>query len=583
MIAALLLLGLVVAAVVFGTRRAADRSPADGLGDGHLVRRFFQYLLLYGLLVVTASGVSGLLGRALDRDTLAAADEGSLARSVAFTVVGVPLFVGVALWSRQGLRHDPEESRSFAWAAYVTVGSLTVLGVAMTALHRVLTWAVGLETYDGSALASLVVWASAWGAHWWVAGRTVPVEHARLHHLAGSTFGLWTAAIGLGGLVGGAVQAVLGLDRSALLATGGDSVLRGGVTLAVGAPVWLLYWVSTSAKEEREPLWLAYVLLAGVGGGLVTAMVTGSTVLYNALVWVVGDPGTSNAADHFAGAPAAAGACVAGTLVWWYHHAVLEEAGERSRTEVRRIYEYLMSAGGLVAAAAGVTMVVVALLEAVTSATVMLGEGAVNTLLAAATLFVVGGPVWAFYWRRAQAAAHGSPSEEHASPTRRTYLLVLLGVSGVAAVVALLVGVYEFFNASFTDTLGAGTLRSMRFAVGILFTTAAVAAYHWHVYRADRAATPARRHGPRYLLLVGPRDPALVRALAHATGGRVPSWTRVDDGAAPVSVEEVMAALGDTPQDEVIVLCEDGRLHAIPIHRGPAAVKWDRSGAPKGT
>ncbi|HET8768907.1 MAG TPA: hypothetical protein VFM86_16395, partial [Pedococcus sp.] len=63
MISALLLLVLLVVGVVLASRRVAGRSAA-GPVDVHVVRHFFQYLLLLGLLVVTAIGVSGLLGRA---------------------------------------------------------------------------------------------------------------------------------------------------------------------------------------------------------------------------------------------------------------------------------------------------------------------------------------------------------------------------------------------------------------------------------------------------------------------------------------------------------------------------------------
>ena len=126
----LLLVGLGVVAVV-----AVRRMTARGGGpatEGHAVRRLFQYLLLYALLVVVATGLSGLLGRLLSAP-LASADQSELARSVAFTVVGVPLFVLVALWSRRRLAVDPFESASPAWALYITAASLTSLVVAMLA------------------------------------------------------------------------------------------------------------------------------------------------------------------------------------------------------------------------------------------------------------------------------------------------------------------------------------------------------------------------------------------------------------------------------------------------------------------
>ena len=78
-----------------------------------------------------------------------------------------------------GAEGPTDEPRSFGWAAYVTLASLTSLVVAMTGLDRVLTWVTGLEEYDGRALAGLLVWGGLWAAHWWIDTRTTPREHAR--------------------------------------------------------------------------------------------------------------------------------------------------------------------------------------------------------------------------------------------------------------------------------------------------------------------------------------------------------------------------------------------------------------------
>ncbi len=570
MVVGLLFLILIVVLVVFAIRKAMERA-GGGPAEGHAVRRFFQYVLLYGLLIVVSIGLSGLLGRLLEGDVLVTAGEAELARNLAFTVVGVPLFVGLVLWSRRSFAENADEARSLGWAFYVTAASLTSLVVAMTGLSQVLRWVTGLEDYSGRGLATFLVWGGVWGTHWWIDARITPREHSRVHHLAGSLIGLATAATGLAGLLAGALSSLLGLDGGAVIAGGGSPMLQGLVTLAVGAPVWFVYWIRKAARDERDPLWLAYVLLVGVGGGLVTAIASASTLVYSVLVWLLGEPRSVDARVHFETAPTAAAAAVVGALVWWYHHAVLEKAGAEARTEVRRIYEYLMAGIGLLAAAGGLTTVLVALIEAVTgNGRVFVGGSAVNTLLAAATLLAVGGPVWWIYWRRIQTATREAPADELTSPTRRVYLFVLFGLGGVAAVIALLVGVYLLFADLVGGTLGAETLRRMRFSIGVLLTTAAVAGYHWAIYRSDREHAPAavEAHGPRFVLLVGPADAEIAHEVARRTRGRVQAWSRIDDGLATWSVDEVMVALGDTTADEVIVLSDAGGLRAIPVHRG---------------
>ena len=570
MIGAVLVLGIIVAAVVLVGRRISGKQGSGGPPDIHMVRRFFQYLLLFGLLVVTASGLSGLLGRALEPGALVSGDQSELALSVAFTVVGLPLFAALALWSRRRLAEDPREASSLGWTFYSTVAALTSLSVAMFALHDVLAWAARLEAYSGAALARLLVWGALWAGHWWLGTHVSPAPLRRVHLLLGSLIGLGTAVAGLSGMLAGAIRVVLGFDQGQLLAGPGDPILRGTVTFAVGAPVWALYWVRTSSHTERDPLWLGYVLLAGVGGGLVTAITSASTVLHDVLVWLLGEPATTSATVHFQGVPSAAAAAVVGSVVWWYHRTVLEEAGPVAggRTEIRRVYEYLMAGIALLAAAGGLTMAVAALIEAATgSSAVLVGQSAVNSLLAAATLLLVGGPVWWFFWRGIQSAARALPEAEHTSPTRRIYLFVLFGLGGVAAVIALLIGVYLLFEDILAGTFGSETIRSLRYAVGVLLTSGTVSAYHWTVYRAEREQVAVTGHGPRFVLLVGPPDPQIARALARSTGGRVQAWPRADGEGSPWSLEDLVSLLSTATSEELIVLSDATGLHGIPVHR----------------
>ncbi len=558
---------IVVVVIVLVVRKVIAREGSMP-SDGHTVRRVFQYLLHYGLFVVVAIGLSGLLGRILQTDAFAAGGETALARDLAFLVVGGPLLVVLVLWSRRSFAQNPVEARSLGWATYVGAAALTALLVFMTALHQLLEWVTGLEEYDGLSAGQALVWGGAWVGLWWLDARLTPRENARAHLLLGSLIGLVVAAVGLGGLLAASLRVVLGLDvGSALVGSGGP--LRGAlVTLAVGAPVWVVYWARSAVRSERSPLWHTYVLLAGVGGGLVTAIVTGSSLLYTVLVWLIGEPRYATATLHFDGAPPAAAAAAIGALVWSYHHAVLRSEVSEARNELRRIYEYLISALGLFAAAGGLTVLVAALVEAVSGTALVSGE-AVNTLLAAATLLIVGGSVWWRHWRMVQTASADPATEETASPTRRLYLLILFGVGALAAVVALIVGVYLLFVDVVEGTLGTETLRRMRFALGVLLTTASVAGYHWKVFRADRDSsdTDADPGGPRFVLLVGPADPEIARAVAQRTHGRVQAWARTDDGETAWSVEEVMAALSASPAEEMVVLCDSNGLQTIPVHR----------------
>ena len=164
-----------------------------------------------------------------------------------------------------------------------------------------------------------------------------------------------------------------------------------------------------------------------------------------------------------------------------------------------------MSAVGLLAAAGGLVMVLVTVVEAIAVEGDLVVEGsAVNTLLAALVLLAVGIPLWLWHWRLAQRARGADAVGELRSVTRRTYLLVLFGVAGIAAVIALLVLVYLVLTDVLEGDGGVETLRGIRFPLGILLTTSLLSAYHWTIFRSDReaserlttstAGTPAPRH-----------------------------------------------------------------------------------------
>jgi hypothetical protein len=553
--------------LIWGVRRIRSGDAHEAL-QGHSIRRFFQYLIMYGLVVISSLGLSGLLGRVLERSTLVLADKTDLARNLSFVVVGIPLYIVLAFWTRRRFEEDPSEAKSFGRSFYVTITSVTSLAVGMFALHDMILWATRVSDFRAQALARLIVWGSVWAMHWWIYLRVTPVRGSRIHHAIGSLIGLGTVVVGLDQLISGVVNKLWNFGDQVIFFSHGDPMLRGAVTLIVGAPVWFLYWIRNYSKASQDPLWLGYVLLVGVGGGLVMSIVSASTVLYSALVWILGNPGSSSASEYFRNVPDATAAFCVGFIAWWYHHAFLEEDRKGTRTEVQRIYEYLMAGIGLFAAAGGLAMILVALVEAFTSSAVISGSGAANALLAATTLLIVGSPVWWIFWQRIQKAIAKYSGEERVSPTRRIYLFVLFGLGGIAAVVTLLIGVFFIFDDIFKGNFGLETIRRIRFALSILITTGAIAGYHWLVYRNERELTAAGLRGPRFVLMVGPKDPELKRAIAQLTGGRVQFWERKDDINAVWNGEEVLDVVGSSTEDDLIVIADSHGLRTVPVDRG---------------
>ncbi|AQX16010.1 hypothetical protein BCR15_05650 [Tessaracoccus lapidicaptus] len=551
-------LALIVGLIVLVVAAARRRGPGI---DARSVRRFFQYVLLFALVMVVAIGVAELLGMLLGADVPEWVDpDAELARGLAFVFVGGPLLAVLAWATRRSHRLDPAERDSGLYIAYVTLAALVAAFVAATALPQVGFAALGDGDLDADGVAVVLTWTAVWAVHWWLARRTLDGDRNTPHLLLGSVLGLVMGVAGLVNTLGGSLDLLLGLERYGRpLGVLGESL---GAVLA-GGLLWVRYWATAAIRLPRRPLWLAVVLPLGVGGGLIMALVGGSRLLWSVLVWFVGDRQGSSATQHFDSAAVEAAAVVVGLVVWWYHRTVLGTA--EGRTEPRRVYEYLVAGIGLAAAAVGVGTVLVSLIEALTPG-VDVGMTVMNTLLAAVTLLVVGVPVWWIFWSRVRRAAAVSPDSELVSPTRRVYLVVLFGLAGIAAVVALIAVAVIVLQDVVAGSVSGVTLRSSRYGLGTLVGAAAVSAYHGAVFRQDRAAgATVRVTGPRSVVLVGAVGPELDRELTRATSSRVEVWGRLDAAAAPWDLAGLAATLGEYPGADVVVVADGGGYRVIPV------------------
>ena len=170
------IIGLIIpiALVVVIVRAVQGRSDLSGGAPDVSLRRFFHYLVLLGLLIIVAMGSAGLLAEILpESGTIARRGASEAARALTFTVIGGPLLIGMAFWTRRRLAADPNESESLGWAFYLTVTLLIALGVTMTIGAKVLHWALSDGDIDTTDVSHGAVWAIVWVVHWMISQRTI--------------------------------------------------------------------------------------------------------------------------------------------------------------------------------------------------------------------------------------------------------------------------------------------------------------------------------------------------------------------------------------------------------------------------
>ena len=559
MIAAIFIQILFLGLLFFGAYKLFSRGGRRGSGE-FSIRRLFHYSLLYFSVIISGVGVSGLLGRALDFGKVIAESRTDLARNLSFAIVGVPLVYLFSRWSIKNLREDTTERSSLAWQAYLTITSITSLVIALNGLHDTLSWLIGNDPYRGDALAQLVIWTSIWFFHLRLSANAG--EANRAQYLIGSGIGLSILAVGLGGLVANTLEQLINANQEIISIERTDPILNSAITLLMGLPVWAIYWLRGALTFTRDFLWHAYVFLAGIAASFITTVAGFSVLLYDVMVWFLGDTKGESATQHFFTTANAVGAALSGLAIWSYHRSLIQE--ETERTELRRIYEYIVTGVSLIAASLGILMIIVAAIESITPSDISTNGEGTNSLILAVTLLIVGAPLWWIFWNRIERAVL-KDKEDLASPTRRIYLLMLFGVAGVAAVISLITLIFLFFDDLLNSELTQTTFRDMRFAVGILVTNAAISGYHWTIYKSERD-TPVEifRRG-RHITLVGPSDAHIVELLKEQLGGSVQLWVSPDSGS-PWNLQELVDLVDSTEGKELLVINEKRKLRAIEIH-----------------
>ncbi|TFB53903.1 DUF5671 domain-containing protein [Cryobacterium tagatosivorans] len=543
---------------------AAPQAQAAG-GAQRTVRRLIVYVLLFALVAIGATGLSGLVSRLLEAGTALASDDvAGLARSLAFTLIGGPLaaLLWWAVWKRLD---DQAERSSVAWGLYLAAMYTVSLITFSSALL-----ATALQLIDGdwtpSDFATGLVWAGVWAWHRWMWRHAAkrPVRLATVPIVVGSVYGL---VIG----VGGAVNALGSLLDTAIRGSADqvsvgqpwwDSPLKALLWAIAGGAIWWWHWIRDDTRRLKSGLANVALVVVGIlGAGVLTLGGIGTTLFV--LLRLAFDR-TNPMGELLDPLGEAIASAAIGALVWYYHRRIA--AGRPHDT--RQAATLVTSGVGLVAAATGIGIIVNSLLATLSGP--LAGADTRTLFLGGISALVVGGPVWWLVWKPVAPVAEA----DMASTGRRVYLIAVFGLSAIVALVALLVVGYGIFEFAL-DSASAGSLvEKIRVPLGLLVATALVAGYHFSVWRRDRAVVGAMapvlgRRISRVFLVTGAGTEAQTQAIEDATGASVTVWLRADAGEEPGTAPDaarLAAALDGVIGKRVLVITGPGdRLDVIPL------------------
>ncbi|MDE0139655.1 MAG: DUF5671 domain-containing protein [bacterium] len=538
----------------------ARRSRRD---IGTTLRRFFQQGMLLTLVILVATGVSGLLSAA-DPDVVAG--PGYLAFMLACVIVGGPALHLAA--RRERRRGDRHERPGFGGDGYLVLAELISLVTAATGLSL---WGESLleGRFDIAPAVVALVWGTVWVLHHRLAGLRGRTGGLAYGVLAGSLIGLATGAV-FGVLILTSIfeRAYDSVTGVAVLARGTGALRQPLVELVVAGAIWLRYWAMLGQHLERSTAWRAYVLLAGVVGGLFTALSGVWNLAYLSLDWWFGDP-IGPAGLHFRELPVTLALIIVGGAAWRYHDAVMRSAAPDERAEVDRAHDYLVAGVGLVATVGGAAAVLAAVIQALTPATVLYPSDR-SELVGAVTVLLVGAPLWWRHWTKIQQFRNERPPVEVASPTRRIYLIAVFGLGGAVALVSLLVLVYSALEQILGSGTGTEVVLAVRWPLALAATVGITAAYHRTVRRTDLLEAPDPETGrqvppeARSLTLVARDSGPVAEALAQQTAVRVRYLERTDGQGRPLALDEVLELLHDHPESHLLIVSGEDGVGIIP-------------------
>lgn len=552
----LAILGAIVFVIVKAVSNRTERRSVESAPLA--IKRVLLFGSLYAALHVAAWGLAGLL--ALLNDTGIARGERA-AEPLAMTVVAVPIVFLLGRWVWRGLADASQ--RDAAFSLYVNTTALTALIVTIVSTINVGDWLVSDGTFSAGTVAALAVWAPIWGFHWWLWKR-YEADVPNVHVFAGSLISLVGVAVYGGLLFDAALRRLFDSFTEVAIDTArSDEVSSWLVGLTVMGLVYALHWLFTGLNEKRDLLWHSYVVLAGVMGGLIVAVTGAGIAAYGVLEWVLGDPDFSSAVEHFEQFLPAITTLVVGLVVWLYHRAVLGPV-TGPRTEVQRVYDYVVAAVGLVTAVVGVTILLVGFQEALFPPRDSMASE-VNALLGAVTALAVGLPLWGQAWRRISSHLE-SDTAEISSPTRRSFLFGLLGIGGAITAVSLLIMLVVVFDATLGD--GGDRLREdIQIPLALVLAVGSVVVYHFLVLREDQEAEPEAPAEPKKLVLVT-ADEAFASAVRELTGARVRVLHRLDANGESGDAAAVASAVAASEHEDLLVVPGPaGSVQVIPYRR----------------
>ena len=501
----LAVIGTAIHGAFIWRRRSVGAGRDRGIGTP---RRFYFYSISFIALMLLVSGVTMVLMSLLDElfgDPVIRDVTTRLATGLALTIVGVPLWAFHWRFAQRSTVTHPAERRSILRKLYLYVTLGVALGFLASTAYRAIEWMLGVGDFPTFSWASVLVWAPVWAYHWVVASAETP--ETALETLGIRRLYLYLAsALGIAMLAGGAgfllhvflLEGYSAAFEASVIGSGSEGLwretARSALSVAVvGGAIWWVHWTVFASTDRGSALRWIYLFVAGIGGGVITALVGFGIVLDTLLTWILGASGEP-AGSQFRAAPDGLAALAVGVAMWVYfrRRMTYESAGHEA-DHVARTYDLLIAAIGLFALAIASVSVLDMFLKLIAEVSPVVVGGDVDwrvQLSSTLTTLAIGAPAWWIHWRRIQSAASADPEVERTALPRKLFILGVLCLGLLALVGGATSTLFIFLRDVLDADLSANTIRDLSTGLAVTLTALFVIPYHWVIYRQDRELEP---------------------------------------------------------------------------------------------
>lgn len=481
------------------------------------VRRLYFYAVALISIEVVLWGLINLL-RSIVSQTVGGTAE-ALARALALTLVGLPIFLFHWLWAKRLAAADDEERGASLRAVFfygILLGTLIPLIQNLLALvNRTLLGLMRLEPGRAifgptqtapdnliaiaiNGLVALYFW-NVLRAQWAdlpSSGNFADVR--RLYRYIWVIYGLLMTIFGAQQIL----RFLFFVPSGLLGELTRDTVVNGLALLVIGTPIWMVAWrvvqaslADVSERDSNLRLSILYILALS---GVITVLTTAGLVLSTLISRLLGTHMTASDFVNRIGGPISIGVPLG--AVWAYYGNWLSRHIESIAEPVRqagmkRLYFYILSALGLGGAFIGIAWLIRWIIDRFTGGGIVMDDALRSSLAGAISLIAASLPLWLVAWRARQAEAL-NPGDvgDHArrSIVRRAYLYLALFAGVIGGMISAVALVFQLVKLALTRVREATFLASVLNDAQLLVLFSILLAYHLVVLRRDgRSAAQA--------------------------------------------------------------------------------------------